>query len=965
VTTLATLVVRLTADAKGFHSEMGRAEKRTGGLLRGIGSKVQTVGNVALAGFGVMAGGAVLAGKALYSLAMDAAKFQDQLVGLELAASASGLSFQVLHDAALAVGGDTRLLGVSATGAADAMTNLYKAGLTTEEIFGDLNAYLEDGAELSGALRASIDLAAASELDMAQAADLAATLMATYGGSLETAEERAEFVTFAMNNMVQAADASVASVTDLSQALVNVGPTAGALGISLEDTNNALAILSTRGIKGAEAGTALKSMLVNMQRPTDEVTQALRDLNVSLYDSEGVFVGLPNLIAQLETAMAGMTDEQRNYYTQLLAGTYGMNALNTLLDEGTEGWDAMAAATADAATIQEQAARRAATFSGRMEALKGTLETLGIKIGEAVLPAITGLLDSFAAAVDTYGPQVVDFIEKNLVPILDTASFFIESFTAAILAGQSPIDALTGALRDIGLDELADLIEGVVRGIGDLWAAVGPFVEEVLEWVGSHVKLEDILLALGIAIGSVVIPALGSLISAAAPVVGVFLGLVGLFTLLRSAWVEDWGGVRSWIEEIWNQIVPLFQEGGAQIWAKLMELKPIWDELSAGGQGLIDWLVTNWPTIQQTISDVMAIVADVLVQIVDVYLTQFIEGVGIVVDWIVTNWPMIRDTAVEVFNTVVSVLQTVWAFIQENVVPVLATLWAWLAVNVPAAIAALSEFWNTVLLPVLQMVWEFIQTAIIPIFERAAMVAQEILGVAITTLATLWETILKPALEMVWTFIQDNVVPLFEALATLTEATVGKAVEVLAGLWETVLQPAIEAVHNFIDENLIPIFEKIVEVIEATVEPALNTLAETVLPAIEGAFEAVGKAVQGVIDFVNDLADKISNMELPDWLEPGSPPPLFYALQDIGKAMDMLSSRRLPAFAMGLEAIDAQGEGMVDVSAGVMRSVTRVSGYGSQSAGVGGQSIVFYGPVHVHGVQDPQSLVEALQELAG
>jgi TP901 family phage tail tape measure protein len=41
--------------------------------------------------------------------------------------------------------------------------------------------------------------------------------------------------------------------------------------LGIEDTNNALAILSTRGITGAEAGTALKSMLTNLQRPTTAV----------------------------------------------------------------------------------------------------------------------------------------------------------------------------------------------------------------------------------------------------------------------------------------------------------------------------------------------------------------------------------------------------------------------------------------------------------------------------------------------------------------------------------------------------------------------------------------------------------------------------------------------------------------------------------------------------------------------
>ena len=60
----------------------------------------------------------------------------------------------------------------------------------------------------------------------------------------------AEFVNEAMDNFVKAADASVAEVGDLKEALSNIGPDAARLGFSIEDVNTALALLSTRGIRG-------------------------------------------------------------------------------------------------------------------------------------------------------------------------------------------------------------------------------------------------------------------------------------------------------------------------------------------------------------------------------------------------------------------------------------------------------------------------------------------------------------------------------------------------------------------------------------------------------------------------------------------------------------------------------------------------------------------------------------------
>ena len=122
---------------------------------------VQPIG-VALAGVG--ATGAF----AINSVVSEAKSFNSQAALMKVAAGNASVGFDALHDAAIRVGGDTRLVGVSASGAAQSITDLYKAGLDTTQIFGDLNEYMDEGAELGGVLRASIDLAAASELDMAE-----------------------------------------------------------------------------------------------------------------------------------------------------------------------------------------------------------------------------------------------------------------------------------------------------------------------------------------------------------------------------------------------------------------------------------------------------------------------------------------------------------------------------------------------------------------------------------------------------------------------------------------------------------------------------------------------------------------------------------------------------------------------------------------------------------------------------
>ena len=356
---------------------------------------------------------------AISSMVDEAIAFEEQASLMAIASGKSGDAFEQLSAAAIRVGGDTRLVGVSASGAAEAITELFKAGFSTAEIFGDLNGFMREGAELGGVLGASISLAAASEFNMAQASEALAVAMKTFGIATSDADSVAD-------NFVQTADASVASVSELTQAMVNVAPDAAAFGFTLEDVNVALALLSERGIKGSEAGTALKSMMTNLMRPTDAVKETLGNLNVELFTQEGVMKSLPEILNSLEGAMAGLTQEQRLQAIQTLAGTFGMKAMNTLLGEGAVGWGEMEVAISQASTTAEIAAVRAATLAGKIEAFQGTLETAKIMLGTQFTPALG---DAVSA-----GTKLLEWF-NSLSPGVQKATASILGLGTALAAG--------------------------------------------------------------------------------------------------------------------------------------------------------------------------------------------------------------------------------------------------------------------------------------------------------------------------------------------------------------------------------------------------------------------------------------------------------------------------------------------------------------------------------------------------
>ena len=455
---IASLFATVGADLSGLTTGLAQAQtdiRASGKTLGALGADAdKAIRQMQPLGVALTAVGA--AGVAGLGAAVSmAADFQSQVALMGVAAGDAGVGLDTLHDAALQVGGDIGLVGVTASGAADSITNLLKAGLSIEDVFGDMNKYMAGTAELGGVLRASIDLAAASELDMAAASKVVSVAMSTFG--LDTTE-----ATAITDNFVQTADASVASVGELADAMVNIGPTAAAFGWELEDVNTALAVLSQRGIVGAEAGTALKSMMTHLMSDTVKVREALADLNVELYDQEGHLKTQPAILGELGAALAGVTEQQRNQTIQTLAGTYGMKAMNTLLAAGPEGWANMEASIAGAATAMEIAQAKTNTLQGRLEALGGTVEAAGIAIGETFLDDLTGLSDWAITVTDAFNdlsPAAKETVSNLL--LIGTAGALAAgglilivpkiAATVTALSALSGLIGLPGLLANIGL----------------------------------------------------------------------------------------------------------------------------------------------------------------------------------------------------------------------------------------------------------------------------------------------------------------------------------------------------------------------------------------------------------------------------------------------------------------------------------------------------------------------------------
>ncbi len=655
------IIIKGTDNATGAISSVKSGLGGLSSSLQSAGKSMMDVGGKMTLG---ITGPLALIGKQALTTAGD---FQAGMNMLAIAARSSGTAMEDLSKAAILVGKDTQLVGIDAMQAAGAMTNFYKAGLTTSDVFADLQGYLAGTTELTGALRSAIDLAAASDLELEGASLAVAEAMATFGLSAEDAAAIA-------NSFVGAADASTAEVSDLAEALRNVGPTMAQFGYSLQDTNIALAILSTRGIKGAEAGTALKSMMTNLMRPTDQVKLALSELNVALYNADGSMRSMPEIIGDLSSAMAGMTDEQKNQYIQTLAGTYGMKAMATLLEEGALGWDEMAAAIGNAASAQEVGAARTQGFNAAMEQLQGAIQTFMITSITPLLPMLAGLVNQIGAIVGAMIEADPQLIQMGLV-------------VAAIAAAAGPLLLALG---------------GIVTVLGALISPIGLVVTAItalgLAWATNFLGIRDITTEAWMAIQA----AIQTVVEFIAPYVQEFIATI------HGWFVENWPAIQAVVEEVWAAIQAVTQ---AVVGAVVPFIKDQFDYI-------ITWFKANWPLIKQTVETVLNAVLSVVQSVIG-WIRNFWESNHEAILTVARSvWNIIKSTIETIINTILGIIRTVmlvingdWEGAWTEIQNIALGIWEDLKLKFDEAMNAVKAILSLIL-PVLQELWDTAWTAI-------------------------------------------------------------------------------------------------------------------------------------------------------------------------------------------------------------------------------------------------------------
>ncbi|WP_454552091.1 phage tail tape measure protein [Klebsiella pneumoniae] len=531
--------------------------------------------------------------------------------------------FTDLREQAKKLGAETAF---SSSDAAQGQAFLAMAGFTPEAIRAALPGVL-DTAIAGGALSGDISLG--------ETADIGASVLKQFG--------------LQATDMGRVGDVLVGTFTRsstnlraLGDTMKYTGPVAAALGISLEEAAAMAGVLANNGLRGSDAGTAMRASLTRLSAPTGAAAKALKELGVSVADSRGKLRPVEQILGDLYKATKKYGDTDQISFFKDIAGEEAMVGLQTLVKSVGSG--DLQRLIAELKKAQGESAATAKKMSdnlgGDISNLSSAWEGLQIQISDTV----NGPLRSLVQWLDETISRVTVWVKANprlaqtLLLVVGgalalTVAIGALSLAAGILIGplaklQLGLTVLTGgrgilgtvaAFRTLGtaagpvmasMRGWSVVISGIASGFGKI-SALMPAIRAGL--MGAFLAPGAALASLGKNLAMLMLrltglPALWGMITGAISVLGGALSfLLSPIGLIGAVFVA--AGLLIW--RYWEPIKAFFSGFFAGVWQALTPLRsafsslaPVFSALGSGIKAVWEWF-KNLLSPMQTSKDTL------------------------------------------------------------------------------------------------------------------------------------------------------------------------------------------------------------------------------------------------------------------------------------------------------------------------------------------------------------------------
>lgn len=388
--------------------------------------------------------------------------FESAMSQVEAISGASGSQLEALTNKAKELGSTTKF---TATQAAEAMNYMAMAGWDAEKMLSGI-----DGV---------IALAAANGGDLATTADIVTDAITAF--KIEVEEDNiAHFA-----DVLAAASASAnTNVSMLGESFKYVAPLAGTMGYTIDEVAESLGIMANSGIKASTAGTSMRTMLTNLTSGVTITSKAFGEMKISAANSDGSMKSLNEVLGELRTAFAQMTDAEKTANANAIAGDRAMSGFLALMNAGADDVDKLRGAIEN---CDGAAAKMAETMqdnlAGKVTIFQSAIEGLGISVYDKFGGALRDVVDIFTDCIS----DMTDSVEDGELD--ESISHLADSFHSAAVE-----------IADLVSDNLPDFIDGIAKTLD--------FVITFRKEIGSAVK-GFIAFKAAMAIGNVIQATIG------------------------------------------------------------------------------------------------------------------------------------------------------------------------------------------------------------------------------------------------------------------------------------------------------------------------------------------------------------------------------------------------------------------------------------------------------------------------
>ena len=595
--------------------------KASGTALQDIaakGEKLKTVGdNITNVGqkFMPVTLGVVGLGTAAVKTAAD---FDTAMSKVAAVSGAAGSELDALREKAREMGSKTKF---SASEAAEAMNYMAMAGWKTSDMLEGIEGVM--------------NLAAASGEDLATTSDIVTDALTAFGLSASDSGHFADILAAASSN-------ANTNVSMMGETFKYCAPIAGALGFSAEDTAEAIGLMANAGIKGSQAGTALRTIMNNLSGDVTVCGSAIGEVTIATTNADGSMRDLSDILADCRTAFSGLTESEKAQAAESLVGKNAMSGFLALMNAGEADINKLSSAIDN---CDGCAAGMAETMNdnlaGQLTILKSQLQELAISFGELLMPAIRTIVGWIQKFVDWLN-SMDEGTRKVIVTI------------ALVAAAIGPVLIIVGKV----ISAVGTIMTLVPKLAGVINAAKGVFAAFNAVCAANPYVL---------------------IIAAIVALVAAFIYLWNNCEEFRQFWIDLWEGIKEIAIAVWEALKEFFKAAWEAIKSTA---ETVWNAISSFFTGLwegiknifttvvnaISTFLTNaWNAIKNTVTTVFNAIKTFFTTVWNGIKSVITTVVTAISTFLSTAWNGIKTAITTVLNAIKSVVTTVWNGIKNTI----------------------------------------------------------------------------------------------------------------------------------------------------------------------------------------------------------------------------------------------------------------------------------------------------------